>query len=115
MDFETAEKRCATYQEAGYPAGRWRLPTEAEVYFLYTIQDKDLITDTYTAGGYGYWASGGYAFGRGNGNTDFRKPADFPDAGTTVASVRCVYDTWYWGDKPESRDTYHPGPTIYNN
>ena len=34
---------------------------------------------------------------------------------TTAASIRCVYDTWYWGDKPESRDTYHPGPTIYNN
>lgn len=115
MNFETAKKRCATYQEAGYPAGRWRLPTEAEVYFLFTLQANGLITTLYTTGTgtYGYWASSEYVFGRGYtaGSTpDFRRLA----AGQ-VASIRCVYDTWYWGDKPESRDTYHPGPTIYNN
>lgn len=115
MNFETAEKRCATYQEAGYPAGRWRLPTEAEVYFLFTLQANGLITTLYTTGTgtYGYWASSEYVFGRGYtaGSTpDFRRLTT-----GQVASIRCVYDTWYWGDKPESRDTYHPGPTIYNN
>lgn len=29
-----ARRRCATYQEAGYPAGRWRLPTKAEITFI---------------------------------------------------------------------------------
>lgn len=115
MNFETAKKRCATYQEAGYPAGRWRLPTEAEVYFLFTLQANGLITTLYTTGTgtYGYWASSEYVFGRGYtaGSTpDFRRLTT-----GQVASIRCVYDTWYWGDKPESRDTYHPGPTIYNN
>ncbi|MBQ9397795.1 MAG: hypothetical protein IJU08_04800 [Bacteroidales bacterium] len=111
MNFETAQKRCATYQEAGYPAGRWRLPTEAEVYFLFTLQTRNLITTLYTTGSgtYGYWASSGYVFGRGytgGSAPDFRTIS-----GTEVASIRCVYDTWYWGDQPESRTTYHPGPT----
>ena len=115
MDYETARKRCATYQEAGYPAGRWRLPTEAEVYFLFTLQSRTLITDLYTTGTntYGYWASSEYVFGRGytTGSTpDFRTLT-----GTQVASIRCVYDTWFWGEKPDTRDTYHPGPTFYNN
>ena len=115
-DIAQAEKRCATYQEAGYPAGRWRLPTEAEVYFLYKLQDNQLITDLYTAdnNSYGYMASSGYVFGR-RGNTDFRRPSDDPMGNGSVFSLRCVYDTWYWGDKPDTRDTYHPGPTIYNN
>ncbi len=115
MDYETARKRCATYQEAGYPAGRWRLPTEAEVYFLFTLQSRTLITDLYTTGTntYGYWASSEYVFGRGytTGSTpDFRTLT-----GGQVASIRCVYDTWFWGEEPDTRDTYHPGPTFYNN
>ena len=111
VNYETAQKRCATYQEAGYPAGRWRLPTEAEVYFLFTLQTKGLITELYTTGSgtYGYWASSGYVFGRywTTGTPDFRTLNN-----GEVASIRCVYDTWFWGDKPDTRDTYHPGPTI---
>ena len=33
---ETMKKRCASYQEDGYPAGRWRLPTRAEFQFILT-------------------------------------------------------------------------------
>ena len=110
---EIAEKRCATYQEAGYPAGRWRLPTEAEVYFLFTLQTHNLITALYTTGSntYGYWASSGYVFGRywTSGTTpDFRTIGN-----NAAASVRCVYDTWYWGSDPVTPiNQYHPGPTI---
>ena len=105
---EQAEKRCATYQEAGYPAGRWRLPTEAEVYFLYKLQDNQLITDLYTtgSGSYGYMASSGYLFGQG-GILEFSRPGQNQNI-----TLRCVYDTWYWGDKPDTRNTYHPGPTF---
>ena len=111
---EIAEKRCATYQEAGYPAGRWRLPTEAEVYFLFTLQTHSLITSLYTTGNntYGYWASSGYVFGRNwTGGTT---PPDFRTIGiNNPASVRCVYDTWYWGNDPVTPiNEYHPGPTI---
>ncbi len=111
---EIAEKRCATYQEAGYPAGRWRLPTEAEVYFLFTLQTHSLITSLYTTGynTYGYWASSGYVFGRNwTGGTT---PPDFRTIGINdPASVRCVYDTWYWGNDPVTPiNEYHPGPTI---
>ena len=111
--FDTALKRCATYQEAGYPAGRWRLPTEAEVYFLFTLQTHNLITSLYTTGNntYGYWASSGYVFGRywTSGTTpDFRTIGN-----NAAASVRCVYDTWYWGNDPVTPiNEYHPGPTI---
>lgn len=109
---EIAEKRCATYQEAGYPAGRWRLPTEAEVYFLFTLQTHGLITRLYSTGSntYGYWASSGYVFGRywTSGTPDFRTIGS-----NDPASVRCVYDTWYWGNDPVTPITeYHPGPTI---
>ncbi|MCH5335754.1 MAG: hypothetical protein J1D86_08160 [Alistipes sp.] len=31
---EMARRRCAAYQEGGYPAGRWRLPTRAEIEFI---------------------------------------------------------------------------------
>ena len=114
LTFEVAQKRCATYQEAGYPAGRWRLPTEAEVYFLFTLQTRRLITDLYTTGNntYGYWASSRYVFGRNwtTGTPDFRTLNN-----GEAASIRCVYDTWFWGEEPDTRDTYHPGPTFYNN
>ena len=47
MDIETARKRCATYQEAGYPAGRWRLPTEAEINFVINLQRYGFINELF--------------------------------------------------------------------
>ena len=34
MTYANAFRRCASYQEYGYPAGRWRLPTVAEVLYI---------------------------------------------------------------------------------
>lgn len=34
MTYANAFRRCASYQEYGYPAGRWRLPTVAEVMYI---------------------------------------------------------------------------------
>lgn len=42
-----AVRRCAAYQEAGYPAGRWRLPTAAEVAFLMKLSDDGYILSLY--------------------------------------------------------------------
>ena len=107
--YESAVKRCATYQEDGYPAGRWRLPTEAELYFAYSLQHMDVIPHLFN-GGAGYHASTGNIFdwtaNNGVGQA-FRAP------GTGDHSIRCVYDIWYWGAEPavtgDAVHTYYPG------
>ena len=100
VSFEQATKRCATYQEAGYPAGRWRLPTEAEVNFVQKLQAEDVIPVLFRVGS-NYWTSSGYVF---NG-TSYSHPTGAIDSG-----VRCVYDVWYWGDTAKSVSTYWPEP-----
>lgn len=82
---ERAQRRCAAYQENGYPAGRWRLPTEAEIKFVQKLSDGDYIPALFE--GY-YWASSG----------NLVKSNNVPDNAKNF--VRCVYDLWYWGDEP---------------
>lgn len=94
----SARFKCATYQEDGYPAGRWRLPTKAEIDFIATLTQKSGFVKLFGAGGK-YWSANG---------------AVQPNAGiqnVSYALVRCVYDTWYWesyNDRlpAEDRDTY---------
>ena len=118
MTYEGAQKRCATYQENGYPAGRWRLPTKAEIEYIMTLSNKGLIPKLFdpepTAG---YWASGKLFMIRYNSGD-----LDFKDAGSATPTesysyysgtytynyniggtnynvwARCVYDEWFWGD-----------------
>ena len=106
VTFEQAQKRCATYQEGGYPAGRWRLPTEAEIMFIIERQNDNSINtlfNTSTTSSY-YWAASGYYLSGGKlyANTD----------NTRKGAARCVYDAWYWGDEPvaEAAYTYKPMP-----
>ena len=108
-DLETAEKRCATYQEAGYPAGRWRLPTEAEVFFVYQLQNRNLVDGLFTGGNgsYGYWVSSGRLFAE-DGNLWFKTVAQ--EAHHSGHSVRCVYDYWYWGDEKVNENKFTPKP-----
>ena len=102
---EQAQQRCATYQEAGYPAGRWRLPTEAEVYFVYTLQNKGILDTIFNTSGFGYIASSGRTFGA-DGHKYFENRI-----GQSM-SIRCVYDYWYWGENDENVDVkkYNPQP-----
>ena len=86
--YDAMERRCATYQEAGYPAGRWRLPTEAEVNFIANMQRLDFIEDLFT--GYG-WVSNGTAVQIGTNSVTLIQ---------TGNTARCVYDAWYWGEDP---------------
>jgi hypothetical protein len=106
---EQAEQRCATYQEAGFPAGRWRLPTEAEIFFVYTLQNKNLVDGLFTGGtsSYGYWASSGNDFGyrQATGSESFVSHNN-----TTNRSIRCVYDYWYWGDERVDDNKFTPKP-----
>ena len=98
--FERAQRRCATYQEAGYPAGRWRLPTEAEVCFVRELQSNGFIGTLFNSTSY-YWTSSGYRYQGGN---------YYSSSGSVAGGIRCVYDVWYWGENPQSVSTYHPEP-----
>lgn len=80
-----AKKRCAAYQEYGYPAGRWRLPTVAEFEYVQSLSDNGIIPQLYTSNS-NYWtATTAYTYGSGPSNN-------------TSAFVRCVYDDWYWSN-----------------
>ena len=87
------ERRCATYQEAGYPAGRWRLPTEAEVSFIANLQALQFINQLFSTTGYP-WTANGEALQINGNSVSLRAQGG--------NSVRCVYDAWYWGEDPVS-------------
>lgn len=127
---ENARKRCASYQEDGYPAGRWRLPTAAEVQYIVQLSAWGKIpilfgstefmpdgseNDDYGSNSY-YWSANGiirvnskegdasiYTGSIVNRNSNYGENGAFVEEtnnGVTSyegVSVRCVYDTWYWG------------------
>ena len=96
----TCVRRAATYQEAGYPAGRWRLPTEAEINFMMTLQQKGIIPELYAFGSSYQCANGRAVNITSAGARNCVNP--------TSCYVRFVYDLWYWGDEPMDPDVYHP-------
>ncbi len=107
---EEAILRCATYQEDGIPAGRWRLPTLAEVQFISTLSALGRIPylfgynagQNFNTNAYYQTANGIIRVNNG------RKEAELYDNTTTTLSVRCVYDEWFWGEstpRPVSNKT----------
>ena len=95
-DRETARRRCATYQQWGYPAGRWRLPTQSEIKFVKQLQKTDVILDVF--GGSTNWSAQGKVNSDGNLTT------------TGVAYTRCVYDNWYWEQVDANGTSYNRIP-----
>ena len=95
-EIDGMRKRCASYQEDGYPAGRWRLPTEAEFKFILSQVNKDPATlpQMYIKGN-SYWC----AHGVGTVQTDGSVSMNYITQSTTGYSTRCVYDEWYWGSE----------------
>ena len=96
---ENLKKRCASYQEDGYPAGRWRLPTLAEFQFIMTQIELGNLPTVYldnTA----YWCA--YGVGTPNNGVINMRYIGYDSSGH---SVRCVYDEWYW----ENSKTYRLG------
>lgn len=102
---QNARRRCASYQEDGYPAGRWRLPTAAEVEYAVQLSAWKKIpvlfgnvpnTGTSTTN---YWSANGRVEvtydTNGNGTVNTYTTANIDN----TYYVRCVYDTWYWTDK----------------
>lgn len=104
---ENAWQRCASYQEDGYPAGRWRIPTSAEVTYVVNLSANGFMDvlfgnprtqneDT------NYWTASGYI--TVNNYTETVTPHDGNTTGNVY--VRCVYDDWYWTDKaPDKTDS----------
>ena len=80
-----AVRRCAAYQEDGFPAGRWRVPTLGEMKFIATLSYDSVIPQLFTSGSR-YWTSAGAV----TYNDDITLNTN------TSAYVRCVYDEWYW-------------------
>lgn len=85
-NLDNSEKRCATYQEDGYPAGRWRVPTQAEVEYIIQLSNWNIIPVLFN-NNTDYWSANGTVTFNG---TSF-------NYGSSNTWVRCVYDTWYWG------------------
>ncbi len=104
LSHNNSARRAMTYQENGYPAGRWRLPTEAEIAFIVARQ-KDgnipwLFADTY------YHCANGKMAYVSMQSADANKPPIF--CNHTSGYNRFIYDLWYWGEDPtEGVDTIH--------
>lgn len=82
--------RCAAYQEDGYPAGRWRLPTPAELQVVGKLCSEGKLESIFYDGLTYASSDGLYTYNSGS----------FTKSNATVSkSVRCVYDVWYWNDK----------------
>lgn len=98
-----AEYRCAAYQEDGLPAGRWRLPTKAEIHFIAQLSAKRAFEPLFSNAT--YWSANG-AIQVNNSSVS--------NSNKTTALLRCVYDSWYW-DKLDGRegDPRRDDPTVF--
>lgn len=91
---ENIRKRCATYQERCYPAGRWRLPTKAELEYIVSLTSSGKLPTLFNYDGY-YWTAHGIFHlltGEDAGKIEG------PITERTTAFVRPVYDDGYWSD-----------------
>ena len=86
---EQALYRCAAFQENGFPAGRWRLPTMAEISFSSQLSANNVYDPQFSKE---YWSANGVVY------VDDASGSVTPRPNATEAFVRCVYDSWYWGD-----------------
>ena len=99
------QRRCASYQENGYPAGRWRLPTESEIEYIVKLSDQRKIPELFDGE---YFAASGRVYKTSTSGGSFSKN---PDKNSEHA-VRCVYDVWYWGnDKIPNPNVFTWGDT----
>lgn len=92
MSYANAQRRCAGYQEMMAPAGRWRIPTVAEIEYMIHMSNSGYIPALFGSGS-DYWS----AQGKITATLTNGKLKD-PDGFTNNCYVRCVYDEWYWGN-----------------
>lgn len=94
ISYSTAQKRCASYQENGYPAGRWRVPTEAEIEFIVSLSNKKYIPELFN----GEYFASSQRFYKGKSGSTGSWGGDQGSSRNGSHAVRCIYDVWYWGD-----------------
>ena len=126
---DEAVYRCASYQEDGYPAGRWRVPTLAEVQFISTLSTLGRIpylfglnstttsSDSYYRTASGWVHVNNYTGNvRNNSNQTVKGPIaeEWTRNTPTTGVSRCVYDEWFWGDEQISnKDRFTWGDEQY--
>ena len=99
----SAAMRCASLQEDGFPAGRWRLPTVAEIQFIIMLQENKAIQEIFTSSG-SYYATASFS----NSDHSSRIAVTYRNGKlcwnslNSNISVRCVYDDWYWGSNRDA-------------
>ena len=99
-----SRRRCATYQEAGYPAGRWRLPTLGEMQYIVNLSNTGKIPVLFS-NSRTYLSAQGWVSIPAASTSDITLTANDD---TQSAYVRCVYDEWYW----EKQTDYTITPTT---
>lgn len=103
INAEGARFRCASYQEDGYPAGRWRVPTKSEIEFIATLSARGFIPTLFNVGGTYLSASGAVSINNNGTVTET----------TGNGYARCVYDEWYWGpDRLSDIDVFTWGDKL---
>lgn len=121
-NYDRAEERCAAYQENGYPAGRWRIPTVAEIDFLIRLSEYEHIPELFSPGYSNnrysvYWAGGHYGYGgkpylnmnHTSAAVNLTNATDYGNylslnGENFLTYMRCVYDEWYWGSEKYGND-----------
>lgn len=97
QSYDNMKRRCASYQEDGYPAGRWRMPTKAELEYIVLLSAKGVIpklfNDDQDNPTGDYWCAHGVAYPLRSGGVRLVEGTSGDHA------VRCVYDDWYWGSE----------------
>ena len=104
---EMGRRRCATYQEAGFPAGRWRLPTYSEVEFIAGLTATGKIPTLLSVGSY-YLSAQGFITIDNDGKLTLHPNTTGGSSNRNSYTVRCVYDEWYW----EKQTNYTITPTT---
>lgn len=89
---ENARRRCASYQEQGKPAGRWRMPTYGEFKFIVWLGETGKIPRLFDKNGTYWTAQGAYTI---------QNDGSLVKSSGSSAYVRAVYDDWYWDDETE--------------
>lgn len=93
VTYINAQRRCASYQELSYPAGRWRIPTKGEIEYIMTLSEDGKIPTLFTPSAK-YWSAEGPVTATLNNNKRLNDPETYND--NTTSGIRCVYDEWYW-------------------
>lgn len=110
MTYYDAFRRCASYQESGYPAGRWRIPTKAEIEYIAQLNSDGKIPLLLgsDSGSTPYWCNSGYMTVEKGKTPSYTQSTTntytyYGRTYTTDTYVRCVYDDWYWGESDRAK------------